>query len=96
MNRPVHLLAVQLELELAVLDRLLRIGRLLLRDERAPVPDDDVAGAVLALRDDALEVEVLDRVVLDVDRHPADLGVERRALRDAQLARTPSISSRKS
>ena len=38
---------------------------------RAPVPDDDVAGAVLLGRDHALEVEVLDRVVLDVDGHPA-------------------------
>ena len=48
---------------------------------RAPVPHDDVATAVLALRDDALEVEVLDRVVLDVHRELARLRVQRRALR---------------
>ena len=53
-----------------------------LRFPGAPVPDDDVAGAVLLRRDHALEVEVLDRVVLDVDRHPAHRRVERRALRD--------------
>ena len=48
---------------------------------RAPVPHDHVAAAVLALGDDALEVEVLERVVLDVDGQPAGPGVERRALR---------------
>ena len=37
----------------------------------AGVPDDDVAAAVLAGRDHALEVEVLDRVVLDVHRRAA-------------------------
>ena len=53
-----------------------------LRDPGAPVPDDDVAGAVLLGGDDAFEVEVLDRMVLDVDGHPADGRVEGRALRD--------------
>ena len=51
-----------------------------LRLPGAPVPDDDVAGAVLLGGDDALEVEVLDRVVLDVDGHPPDGRVEGRAL----------------
>ena len=48
---------------------------------RAPVPHDHVAAAVLAARDDALEVEVVERVVLDVHRQAPDVGVERRALR---------------
>ena len=57
--------------------RVVGAGRL----PRAPVPDDHVAAAVLALGDDALEVEVLDRVVLDVHREPPRLRVERRPLR---------------
>ena len=75
-----HLLAVDPELELALRDRRAGVGGLVLGLPRAPVPDDDVAGAVLLGRDHALEVEVLDRVVLDVDGHPPDVGVERRAL----------------
>ena len=47
---------------------------------RAGVPHDDVAAAVLAVRDDALEVDVLDRVILDVDRQAPCLRVERRAV----------------
>ncbi len=78
----VELLAVEHELELAVRDRGRGVERRRLRLPGAPVPDDDVAGAVLLRRDDALEVEVLDRVVLDVDGHPADVGVEGQALGD--------------
>ena len=48
----------------------------------SPVPDDDVSPAVLLRRDDALEVEVLDRVVLGAHRQAADLRVEGRPLRD--------------
>ena len=75
-----HLLAAEAELQLAVGDGLPRIERRRLGLPGAPVPDDDVAGAVLLGGDDALEVEVLDRVVLDVDRHPPDGRVERGAL----------------
>ncbi len=85
------LLAVQAELELAVVDRLARLrdrwGRLAglglgrLGLPGPPIPDDDVAGAVLARRDDAFEVEVLDRVVLDVHRHPALGRIQGRAAR---------------
>ena len=46
-NRPFELLAVELELELAVRDRGRGVGRRRLRLPGAPVPDDDVAGAVL-------------------------------------------------
>ena len=77
-----ELLAVDAELELAVIDGLLRVQGGRLRFPRAPVPDDDVAGTVLLGRDDPLEVEILDRVVLDVDRHASGLGVEARALGD--------------
>jgi hypothetical protein len=44
------------------------------------VPHDDGAGAVGVLRDDAFEVGVLERVVLDVDGPTLDLGPERRAV----------------
>ena len=47
---------------------------------RSPVPDDHVAAAVLAGGDHALEVEVVERVVLDVGRQALHVGVERRTL----------------
>ena len=56
------------------------VGRLRLGGPGAPVPDDDVAAAVLALRDHALEVEVLDRVVFHVHGHAPGARVERRTL----------------
>src|SRR6185369_7031947 len=84
-----HLLAGQHELQLAVGDRGGGIGRLRLRRPGSPIPDDDVAGAVLAVWDHALEVEVLDRVILDVDGHPADRRIEGRALRDGPADEDP-------
>ena len=42
----------------------------------AAVPDDDLAGAVLALRDLAFEIGVVERVVLDVHRQPAHARVQ--------------------
>ena len=77
-----HLLAVDAELQLAVVDRLLRIERGRLRLPRPPVPDDDVARPVLLRRDDPFEIEVFDGVVLDVDGHAPRLAVEAGALRD--------------
>ena len=81
-DRPaaIELLAVELELELAVRDRRRGVDGRRLRLPGAPVPDDDVARAVLLRGDDALEVEVLDRMILDVDRHPAHGRVEGQAL----------------
>ena len=77
-----HLLAVDPELQLAVVDRLLGIERGRLRLPCPPVPDDDVAGPVLLRRDDPFEIEVFDGVVLDVDGHAPGLAVEAGALRD--------------
>src|SRR5438445_9604784 len=57
-----NLLAVEDELQLAVLHRRLRVGRLRLGLPGPPVPDDDVARPVLGPRDHALEVEVLHRM----------------------------------
>ena len=67
------------ELQLARPDGARRVVGLL-RLEGAPVPDDDVAGAVLAVRDHALEVEVLDRVVLGAHRQPLLVGIQGRPL----------------
>ena len=61
-----------------------------LRRAIAPVvPHDDGAGTVVVLRDDALEVGVLERVVLDVDGQALDLGPERRALGDCPALEHP-------
>src|SRR4051812_49735450 len=48
----------------------------LVRLPGAPVPHDDVAAAVLAGGDDALEVHVLQRMVLHVHPPPASARVE--------------------
>src|SRR5207248_9074589 len=75
-----ELLAVEVEVQLPALDGCDRVvgSRWL---PRPPVPHDDVTAAVLAFRDDALEVEVLDGVVLDVHRQLPRLGVPRRSPR---------------
>ena len=62
----------------------------------AGVPDLHRAGAVLALRDVAREVEVLERVVLDVDREVVVASGRGDALRDGPGDSTPSRSSRRS
>src|SRR5918992_1952297 len=73
-------LAVEDELDLALAQSGARRGLVRLGLPGAPVPDDDVPGAVLLLRDDALERQVLDRVVLGAHRQPSHLGVQGRAL----------------
>ena len=75
------LLAIEAELQLSVANRRGGVGRFGLRLERAPIPHDDVARTVLARRDDALEVEVLEGMVLDMDRHPPLIRIEARATR---------------
>src|SRR4029079_15734902 len=76
------LLAVEDELQFPIRDRPPRVGGLGLGLPGAPVPDDHVARAVLLGRDHSLEIEVLDRVVLDVDRHPPGARILGQALRD--------------
>ncbi len=75
-----QLLAVQLEVQLAGLHRGHRVV-VAHEGPRTPIPHDDVATAVLAVTDHALEVGVLDRMVLDVHRESAGGRVEGRALR---------------
>ena len=53
------------------------------------VPHDNGAGAVVVLRDHALEVGVLERVVLDVDGQALDLRPERRPLGDRPALEHP-------
>ncbi len=76
---PAQLLPVHVGMQLAVADRPARVGGAD-RLPRPGVPHDDVAAAVLTGRDHALEVEVLDGVVLHVHRQAAHLRVEGRAL----------------
>ena len=70
-----QLFPVHIGVELARLDRR---GWIIggVRLPGAAVPHDHVPAAVLAPRDDALEVEVLQRVVLDVHRDPLDVRIE--------------------
>ena len=75
--RAAQLVALELEQELALLEPLDRIAD---RDPLPPVPHDDGAGAVVALRDEPLEIAVLDRMILDVHREPLLRGVVRRSL----------------
>jgi hypothetical protein len=62
----------------------------------APVSHDDIACPVLARGDDAPEVVLVDRVVLDVHRQATHVRVERRSLGDGPLTRTPSAVKRNS
>src|SRR3954447_526092 len=81
------LLAEHEDLHVALLDRLGELHRLAapgLRDvlEDASIPDDHRPGAVLALRDHALPLEVLERMVLGSHREPLVAGIEGGPLRD--------------
>jgi hypothetical protein len=49
----------------------------------AAVPHDDVTSAVLPRRDHPLEIDILDGMVLDMDRDALHRGIESRALRDS-------------
>ena len=66
-------------------ERALAVGRLGIGDFRGPgtaVPQQDGAAAILALRDDALEAAIIERMVLDMDREPLFARIEARPLRD--------------
>lgn len=62
----------------------------------AAVPHDHRPGAVLALRDHALEAGMAHRMVLRPDRQPFVLRIQRWALRHRHDFSTPSASRRKS
>ena len=69
-NKPaLELVAVNVSMQLAGGDGFDRILGLV-RHPGARIPHDHVAAAVLAGRDDALEVDVLDRMIFDVDSQP--------------------------
>ena len=71
-----QLFARERELQLALAQRPLRIATVLGSPEAA-VPEHDGAATVLALRDRALEVAVVERVVLDLHGEAPVTGVER-------------------
>ena len=66
-ERPAQLHAIQFEFELAVREGARCIRRLRVGAIRAPIPHDDIARTVLPRRDVPLEIDVSDRVVLDLD-----------------------------
>ena len=74
-----ELRALQREVEPALLQPAHRVA---LGLPAAAVPDDHLAAAVLALRDLALEVGIVERMVLDVHRQPLVAGHQARAAGD--------------
>ena len=75
----VQLVSLELEQELSLFESLAPI---LQRDPLAAVPDDDAPGTVVPGRNDALEVSVLERMVLDFHGEALVGDVVRRAPRD--------------
>ena len=55
------------ELQLALVQRRVDIGRLILRHPEAAVPQHDRAAAIFALRDRAFEVAIVEGMILDLD-----------------------------
>ena len=76
--RAFQLVAVERELQVALLQR--RVHVVDLGRPGAEVPEHHDAGAV-AGRDDAFELAVVERVILDVHRQALGRGIERRPLR---------------
>ena len=72
-----QLVALQVEKQFPRFESLVRV---LERLPHAAVPYDHGAGAVVALRDDSLEVAVLERVIFDFDRQAFVGGIGRGAL----------------
>ena len=73
----VQLLAFQREFEVAFLEALLGI----VREPVAAIPDHHSAAAILAFRDRAFKVAIVERVILDFDREALVLRIERRTAR---------------
>jgi hypothetical protein len=73
----VQLVAVQGELEIALLQAALGI----IRFPIAAIPELHGAAAILSLGNGAFEITVIERVILDLDREPLVMWIERRAFR---------------
>src|SRR5262249_53977905 len=71
-------LALERESEVPLVEAEVRIA---FRHPAAAIPDDHGAAAILALGDVALEIEVLHRMVLGLDREPLAVGDETRTVR---------------
>ncbi len=97
MDHPVALVAAGAEQRIAALQPLSvedddhLVGPPLLADVGAAVPDPDLAGTVVACRDLALEVDVLERVVLHVDRLAVALRVVGDAVRHRPRRQRPVV-----
>src|ERR1700746_2061200 len=79
MPRAFELLAGELEVEFSLGEPLVRIA---LRRPRAAIPDQHGAAAVLALRDGAFEVLIVDRMIFHFHREALLAGHEARSLGD--------------
>ncbi len=87
----VHPLAFHDELQFALGQRLADVLEALLGRPVAAVPQHDRAAAILALGDGAFEIAILERMILDLHRHPAVLRVERRRLRHRPRPERPLV-----
>ncbi|MGY4356834.1 hypothetical protein ACVW0J_003327 [Bradyrhizobium sp. i1.7.7] len=73
-----QLVAVERELEVALLEAALGILGL----PGAAVPEHDRAAAILPFRNRAFEIAIVERMVLDLDRQPLVMRIERGSLGD--------------
>ena len=87
-----QLLAVQRELEIALLEAAFGILGLPV----AAVPELTVPPPYSPFGNRAFEVAIVERMVLDLDRQPLVMRIERGPLVTAQDLNTPSNSSRRS
>ena len=88
---PRQFFALQAKLELALGITLMGVT---LRLPDAAIPDDDIARPVVAFRDMALEIGIVQRVVLDVHGQAAHVRVQRRAFGDRPaLQRTAQLQA---
>src|SRR5687768_9485580 len=71
-------MAAQFKLQLTVAITLVRV---LERNPRSPVPDDDFARAILSGRDLAFKTVVGNRMVFNVNRHAFVIRIEARSFR---------------
>ena len=74
-----QLFAVEAKVQAAFLER--SDGIFVLRRPRALVPQQHLAGAILLLGDDALELAVLERMILRLHRQALVRGIEARSFR---------------
>ena len=85
-ERAVELEAVQVDIDFSLADRVGGVARRIDDFVNAAIPHDDRACAIVARRNHALEVAILQRMVLDGDREMLVGGIHRGAFRNRPRA----------